>query len=154
MRKHRAAVATTGAFVLVLGLATALSISQAIRASQKAQSEAKAKADAQAVLAFFRDKVVAAARPQGQEGGLGHDVTLRAAISAAEPAIAIAFSNQPRAEASVRSAFGASFYYLGDYSNAIKQYERTLYLKKAEFGPTHEKTLTEMFNLAMGYQVA
>src|SRR5438445_8353711 len=98
MRKHRAAVATAAGFVLLLALATAVSTWLAIVARMqkeatdaarkeavlKAESEARAKAEAQAVLAFFQSKVLAAARPQGQEGGLGHDVTLRAAIDAAE----------------------------------------------------------------------
>src|SRR6266571_40553 len=101
MRKHRAVVATVAGFVLLLTLATAVSVWLAVRASQKAESEARAKAAAQAVLAFFQEKVLAAARPQGQEGGLGHDVTLRGAIDGAGPAIATAFSNQPVAESSV-----------------------------------------------------
>ena len=38
-----------------------------------------------AVLGFLKDDVLAAARPEGQEGGLGVDVTVRKAVDAAEP---------------------------------------------------------------------
>ena len=40
------------------------------------------------MLGFFQDQVLSAARPEGQEGGLGKDVTLRRAVDAAEPKIA------------------------------------------------------------------
>ena len=43
------------------------------------------------VLGFLQDHVLAAARPEGQRGGLGKDVTVRAAVDAAEPTIAGAF---------------------------------------------------------------
>ena len=42
--------------------------------------------EARAVLTFLQSKVLAAARPEGQLGGLGHDVTLRGALEAARAA--------------------------------------------------------------------
>ena len=65
-------------------------------AQAKAEGE-KAKrsaAEAHAMLGFFEDHVLAAARPQGQSGGLGKDVTLRAAVDAAEPKIATGVPRQ------------------------------------------------------------
>jgi len=154
IRKHRVAVATAAGFVLLLAVATAVSGWLAVRASQKAESEARAKSEAQAVLAFFQDKVLAVARPQGQDGGLGRDATVRAAIAAAEPAIATAFSNQPVAEAAVRFVIALTYRYLGDYTNAINQDERTLYLRKASLGRYHPDTLKSMNNLAVDYVAA
>ena len=91
-RKHRAALATAAIVAAVLVAATAISTWQAIRATraeEQARSEPRAgrsrrrstprrsAADSQAVLDFFRNKVLAAARPAGQDGGLGRDVKLR-----------------------------------------------------------------------------
>ena len=91
---------------------------RAIKAEQTARGEeAKTKqseAEAKAVLSFFRDKVLAAARPEGQEGGLGKDVKLRAAVDAAEAAIGQAFADQPTVEAAVRETLGEGYHYLGE----------------------------------------
>jgi hypothetical protein len=82
-----------------------------------AEGEAKAEGEksrrsaeeSRAVLKFFQDQVLAAARPEGQEGGLGPEVTIRKAIDAAEPRIAVAFRDQPAIEASVRGVIGRSY---------------------------------------------
>ena len=67
---------------------------------QKAKEEAdRRRQESEAVLDFFRDKVLAATRPKDQEGGLGINTTIRAAIDAAEPQIADAFADQPLVEA-------------------------------------------------------
>ena len=58
------------------------------------------------MLEFLKDDVLAAARPEGQDGGLGKEVTVRKAIDAAEPKIAVAFKDQPIVEADVRATLG------------------------------------------------
>ncbi len=82
-RKHRGVLAAASAFVALLVAATAISTRQAIRATRaegraqdnllKARSEEanarRSASEAEAVLGFLRDKVLAAARPRGQEGG-------------------------------------------------------------------------------------
>ena len=78
------------------------------------------------MLGFFEEKVLAAARPLGQEGGLGKGVTLRAAIDAAERGIGGSFAGQPSVEASIRDTLGQSYYYEGATDLAIRQYERAL----------------------------
>jgi hypothetical protein len=114
-RKHSAALTTAGAFVGLLVVAAAVSTWQAYLATQarnEAQesykqsqpNEAKAKeqeaqarrsaAESEAVLTFFQDQVLSAARPEGQEGGLGKDVTIRKAIDAATHKIAASFKDQ------------------------------------------------------------
>ena len=54
------------------------------------------------MLEFFQTKVLAAARPKDEEGGLGIQATVRAAVDAAEPRIAASFNGQPATEAAVR----------------------------------------------------
>jgi hypothetical protein len=61
------------------------------------------------VLGFVEDKVFAAARPEGQEGGLGSDVTLSEALKSALPSVEKSFANQPTVQARIRNSLGKSF---------------------------------------------
>jgi serine/threonine protein kinase len=122
---------------------------KALEEEKKAQESAS---EAKAVLGFFEDKVLAAARPEGQEGGLGHEVTLRKAVDAAEPKIPVAFKDQPTVEASIRDTLGMTYYYLGEADLAISQFERCRQLRSAKLGPDHLDTLASMNHLGMAYQ--
>ena len=127
-----------------------------------AESQAKAErekavrsaAEAKAVLAFFQDQVLSAARPDGLEGGLGKDVTIRKAVDVAEPMIASAFPGQPSIEASVRSVLGETYYYLGEPALAVRQRERALELRTDQLGADHPDTLTSQNSLAPGLPAA
>ena len=55
------------------------------------QKANKSESEARSVLEFFLERVLAAARPENQKGGLGIDASIRAAVDAAEPQIAAAF---------------------------------------------------------------
>ena len=147
VRKHRVAVAVAAGFVALLSIATVVSTTLAHKAT-------KAERDARDALRYFEEKVLAAARPEGQEGGLGYDVTLLAALRSAEPSIVSAFSNQPLAEASVRDVLARSYQYLGDYTNAIAQSERVLLLLKRHAGPDSLQTLLSMNSLGVAYKNA
>src|SRR5262249_31719607 len=92
-----------------------------------------------------------AARPKGQEGGLGYDVTLRDALGAAEDRIAADFADQPTIEAAVRNALGISYVYLGEPEKAIRHYERARALRTATPGADHRDTLASMDNLAIAF---
>ncbi|HTU18363.1 MAG TPA: tetratricopeptide repeat protein [Gemmataceae bacterium] len=111
-------------------------------------------AEERAVLTFFQDKILSAARPVDQDGGLGIKATIRAAVDAAEPKIAEAFKNQPGAEASIRNTLGLTYKYLGEYARAIRQYERVAALREARLGADHTDTLACRNNLANAYQSA
>ncbi len=89
--------------------------------------EAKAKqaeSEAKAVLEFFQARVLSAARPKDEEGGLGIQVTVLAAVDAAEPRIAAAFRGQPATEAEVRDTLGTTYWHLGEHGLAIAQFEQ------------------------------
>ncbi|HKI17196.1 MAG TPA: tetratricopeptide repeat protein, partial [Isosphaeraceae bacterium] len=144
IRKHRAALATASALAVMLVLAVVVSTWQAIQALRSA-------AESKAVLTFVEDQFLVAARPKGEEGGLGKDVTLRQAVDAAEPKIAGAFPDQPIVEALVRDCLGNTYGYLGEPALAIRQHERALELLKAHLGPDHPDTLTSRNNLAGAY---
>jgi len=125
---------------------------KAAAAEKLAKEVAEARgAETNAVLEFVEQRVIAAARPEGEAGGLGHKVTLRRAIDAAVPFVAQSFPNQPHIEARLRMTLGYSFICLGDAEAATEQNEaaRAIYVKHR--GPDHPDTLQSMNNLANGY---
>jgi non-specific serine/threonine protein kinase/serine/threonine-protein kinase len=124
------------------------------RAEENERQATASAAEARAVLAFLENNVLAAARPSRLEGGLGKDVTLRQAVAAAEPGIAVAFEAQPVVEASIRNVMGQTYRYLGEAPLAIKNLERALALRQANLGPMHGDTLRTRINLAWAYRDA
>ena len=106
---------------------------------------------AESVLRFFEDKVLAAARPEDQEGGLGIDATIRAAVDAAEPQIAESFAGQPLIEGAIRATLGVTYSFLGEPQLAIEQHTRACALALANLGPNHPHTLASQNHLANAY---
>jgi serine/threonine protein kinase/tetratricopeptide (TPR) repeat protein len=161
-RRNRAALATATAFILLLVAATAISSWQAVRATraegqaktnlaeaQKQEAGAKkSAAQAKAIADFFRDKVISAARPPGQDGGLGRDVKLRDALNRAEASIAGRFPDEPEVEATIRDALGQSYIYLGEPEAALRQYERALELLRISRGPEAPPTIVAISGVA------
>src|SRR5688572_2555092 len=97
VRRNKGPVLAAAAVLLVLVGGIVATTWQAVRArdarraeAKRADGELRAKQEAQAraaeviaVLDFVEKRVLTAAKPEGVEGGLGHDVTLRRAIEAA-----------------------------------------------------------------------
>jgi serine/threonine protein kinase len=131
---------------------------QAQQAEAAAESEAKraqaSEAQSRAVLDFLLNGILTAARPKGQDGGLGQDVTVRHATQAIEPQIAKAFSAQPVAEAAIRNAIGITYLYLGESHLALAQLEKTVALRREHLGPAHRDTLVSMSRLAWAYRLS
>jgi serine/threonine protein kinase len=121
------------------------------RAEEETAKTKKSEAEARAVLDFFQNTIMAAARPEGQQGGLGKDVKLRAAVDAAERGIGTSFAGQPAVEASIRNTLGETYYYLGEPALAIHQYQQALATLRQVLGPDHPDTLGSMNNLALAY---
>ena len=121
------------------------------KALAAADQEKKAKETVEDVLGFVEKNVFAAARPKGQDGGLGYDVTMADAIAAALPSIETRFRNKPLTEARLRRTIGLSSHDLGKPEIATQQLEaaRTLYTR--ELGPDHLDTLVSMSYLARSY---
>jgi len=124
------------------------------RAQDEEKNARRSEAEARSVLGFLQKRVLAAARPEREKGGLGKDVSLHAAIDAAEPAIAADFPDQPVVEAAVRSVLGESYRYLGDYGQAIRQQDRARALLTKTLGPGHPATVESVNNLAIAYRNA
>ncbi len=153
-RKHRVALSTIGTIGMVLIFASAISAWMALRATREAARAVRSEAESKSVVGFFRDKVLAAARPKGQRGGLGPDATLGAAVDAAEKEIAADFASQPGVEAAIRDSLGTSYLYLGRPEAAILQYQQASKLREQVLGPDHPETHASRNNLAVAYQAA
>ncbi|MFO0892488.1 MAG: tetratricopeptide repeat protein [Isosphaeraceae bacterium] len=172
-RRNRGLLATAAMVAAALLLGTAVATWQAVRARRaekaaldagnaalaSAASEKAAKETAQAreaetraVLDFVEGRVFAAARPEGQEGGLGYDVKLADAVRAALPFVESGFKDQPLVEARLRMTMGLSFRYLGEYETAMGQYERACALLEEHLGPGHPDTLRAKIGLLIGYE--
>jgi tetratricopeptide (TPR) repeat protein len=158
-RKHSTAVMTATVVVLALLAGTALAAWQAIvatRAKQDAVNAAAAaeakEAETRAVLDFVQKHVFSAARPEGEQGGLGFNVSLRQALKAALAAIDKSFTNQPLVEARVRRTLGDTFLLLGDPETAAGQLQRALAIHTEQLGAEDAETLRTASNLAMNYR--
>jgi serine/threonine protein kinase len=117
-----------------------------------ARNEAKEdQAIALATVRFVEDRVFAAARPKGVDGGLGKDVSLKEAIVASLTALTTDFKSRPLVEARLRSTMGTTFDHLGDPNRALEQYQRAYEIYRKKFGPEHLSTLESVAELTSAY---
>ncbi|MBO0699740.1 MAG: serine/threonine protein kinase, partial [Zavarzinella sp.] len=125
----------------------------AAAAAEKVAKEAERErgAETTAVLEFVENKILSAARPKDQVGGLGYDVKLAEALRSALPFVDKSFPGQPLIEARLRMTMGLSFWYLGDFKSAIEQNEKARALFARHRGLDHPDTLASMNNLAAAY---
>jgi serine/threonine protein kinase/tetratricopeptide (TPR) repeat protein len=120
----------------------------AAKAEEKAKDDAVAReTETKAVLDFLEEKVIAAARPKGELGGLGPEVTLRQALAAAAPFVDKGFREQPLIEARLHLTLGRSFRLLGYPQIAANQVEKARTLYAEHRGPDDPDTLQCMNEL-------
>jgi serine/threonine protein kinase len=158
-RRHKPLLAAAAiGFILALMGATTGAIVGMLQAREAAETERQARttaqrseADIKAVLDFVENRILAAARPEGHEGGLGSDVTLRKALEAALPHVDESFKSQPLLEARLRRTMGLSFRYLGDEQTAASQFELARSLCAGHLGASAPETLAATNNLANSY---
>jgi eukaryotic-like serine/threonine-protein kinase len=142
-RRHRAAMAATGAFVLVLILAAGVSIWQSIRANKEA-------AVAQAVDDFLQNDLLAQASASNQSGPgtqPDRDLKVRTALDRAAARISGKFDRQPEVEAAIRDTIGRTYIDLGLYPEARGQLERALDLERRALGTENLKSLKTISGL-------
>ena len=154
VRRNKLAFAASVAVAIALIAGIVVSSWQAVRAHRAELAAKDEKDSAESVLKFFRDKVLAAGRPEGQQGGLGKDVTLRQAIDAAEAEIGKGFTNRPSVEASIRKTLGESYRYLGEPALAVRQLEQAYQLRRQTMGGAHPNTRSALDALRDAYTAA
>jgi len=136
-RRHRVALATTAAFVLVLAAAAVISIRQSLRANREA-------AVAQAVDDFLQNDLLAqasAAMQSSPNAKPNPHLEVRTALDRAASRITGKFDRQPQVEAAIRDTIGQTYLDLGQYPEARTQLQRALELQRRVLGPRDSKTL-------------
>lgn len=144
-RRYRVALATASAFVLVLMLAAIVSIREGIRANREA-------AVADAVNEFLQNDLLAQASASAQSGPNTKPdphLEVRTALDRAAQRIEGRFTKQPEVEAAIRDTVGWTYFDLGSYSEARKQLEQALGLRRRILGTEDPKTLKTMEHLAI-----
>jgi serine/threonine protein kinase len=178
-RRNKGPVLAAGLVLLAILAGSTVSIWQAVRATRAAEAERLAKlaeadraegerqakqqaitakqtaeareAETAAVLEFVETRIFAAARPEGQEGGLGHDVALAKAIESAVPFVDKSFTDQPVIAARLRLTLGRSFIMLGEHRKAAEQYEAARAICIQHLRSDHPDTLRSNNGLATSY---
>ena len=79
-------------------------------------------------------------------------LTVRAALDRAAGRAGERFKDHPAHEELVRLALSEAYQGLGDYVKAADQCERVLASRRGRLGPTDQKTLTALNNLAVAYK--
>ncbi|MBV9225662.1 MAG: serine/threonine protein kinase [Acidobacteriaceae bacterium] len=154
-RRHRALVVGLAAIfvVLIAGLiASTWEAALARRAEFAALTQA---ATAKAISDFLENDLLAQASTNVQAGPSTKpdpDLRVRTVLDRAAARISGKFGKQPLVEASIRQTMGNAYGDLGLYSDAQRQIERTLQLRRAVLGGGHRDTLRTMHTLAELYQ--
>lgn len=118
-------------------------------ANQQKQIALQASKEAETTLDFVTSKLLAAAKPQGQGGGLGRDVSLREAIDFARSQITEQFKGQPLVEAKVRRELGNAYQLLGEHDLATNELASAQELLEAELGELHEEAISNLMQVAI-----
>lgn len=163
-RRHRVALATAVAFLMLLAAAASISIwlalwamaaeqlaraqaEQAVAQKRCAEEEA---AIAQAVSDFLCRDLLGQAdlsnQPQG--GERDRNITVRELLDRAAGVIGSRFVDHELTEAAIRATLGQSYRALGEDAAAQPHLERALAVLRARRGPRHVDTLESMSNLA------
>jgi len=176
VRRHRTGVMFATVVGVLLLLAATVSIDYGLRAERerraadksrqeestqrtlaiKAESEAKTQAraavdsaaEATAILNFFLENILIAGSPEGEEGGLGRNATLREAVAAAEAKISETFGTRPLLEAQIRGVLGDTYHRLGETTAALAQHQRAYEILKVSVGENDERRLAVWSNVA------
>jgi serine/threonine protein kinase len=141
--RHRAALFTASAFLVVLILAAGVSIRQSVRANRQA-------AVAEAVNDFLQNDLLAQASAETQSGPRAKpdpDLKVRTALDRAAARIAGKFDRQPEVEAAIRDTIGRTYKDLGRYPDARMQLEHALELYRRALGAENPKALRVLNNL-------
>jgi len=143
-RRYRGALAAIAACVLMLILASGVSIWQSIRATKQRDRADVEAATAQAVSDFLQNDLLAQASAYTQWGPSSKadpDLKVRSALDRAATRVTGRFDRQPEVEAAIRDTIGQTYMELGLYQDALKQLDRAQDLQHRTLGAENPKTL-------------
>ncbi len=125
-----------------------------IRAEAAEKQARESEADTHAFSHFLVKDVLSVARPKGERGGLGIEVTVRRALTEATGKIGERFQGRPRAEALARFDLGETFHLVGEPFRAVEQLEKSLALRQSVLGIDDRDTLEAMVTLSAACSTA
>ncbi len=143
VRRYRLWLATAALFTAVLVVGVVVSTWMAVRAS-RAEQEAKA------VNSFLRDDLLAqaGASTQATSGSkIDPDLKVRTALDRAAARLEGKFTGQPLVEASIRQTIGLTYKDLGLFTDAQRQHERVVELRRRILGDWSPDTLASISSL-------
>jgi serine/threonine protein kinase len=149
-RRHRAALVTATAFILVLVVASVISVRQSIRAKRGATIAQREAATAEAVNDFLQKDLLAqagASAQSEQNNKPDPDLKVRTALDRAADRIEGKFTKRPELEASIRDTIGQAYLDLGLLSQAREQLQRALKLRHQELGEENPATLRNIADI-------
>jgi len=117
------------------------------------RAEARAKQEsaiAQAVSDFLQNDLLAQASANNQSGPTTKpdpDLKVRTALDRAAERIEGKFANQPEVESAIRDTIGQTYNSLGVFTEARKQLELALALRRKALGPNNPETLRTQVDL-------
>lgn len=136
-RRHRGPVATVAVIAALLVAAVEVSTRQAILARRAQQESA-------AVSSFLQNDLLAQASANIQASSSERpdpDLKVRTALDRAASQIGGKFAGQPLVEASIRHTIGATYLDLGLFTEAQRQLERAIQLRRQALGERDPATL-------------
>jgi eukaryotic-like serine/threonine-protein kinase len=110
----------------------------------------RAEASAQAVNDFLQKDLLGQASAYHQSKP-DPNITVRTVLDQAAQRIQGKFEKQPEVEAAIRNTIGTTYTDLGLYTEAAKQLEAALDLRRRVLGPENPETLRSMNDLALVY---
>lgn len=143
--RHQAAVAATVVTMVVLAVATGVSLWLAVRATRAEKRAATEAAAARAVTEFLQNDLLAQASP---DQTAERDLPLRTVLDRAAKMIdGPRFAGQPLIEAAVRETIANTYASLGQFEKQQAQLEKALELRRKQLGPEDPLTLDLMDQL-------
>ena len=112
-----------------------------VRAVDEAKRANASESDTRTILEFVEERVFAAARPEGMDGGLGRDVTLLHAVDDALLYVTNSFHDRPHIEARLRRTMAQTFVYLGEAATASEHFKAAREIWIRERGPEDSDAL-------------
>ena len=146
VRRHRVGVAALGTVLLSLIVAVAMTGSSLMRA-RRAEDEAKLEAARAGAISEFLQEMLTSADPAQD----GRDVKVVDVLARASETADTTFDDQPETEAAVRSTLAATLIALGQYREAVDEFEKTVHIHQSSLGEADETTLRAMNDLVGAY---
>ncbi len=153
-RRNRTALSSVALIAVALIAGTVISIWQAVIASEQRELAEKSAEESAAILDFFENEILMAARPTTDGEGLGIDVTVLEALDAAESKIDSAFDEKPFVERSIRATLAGTYLEMGKTTKAIEQYENVVALLTQSYGNEAPETLAAKADLGRALAAA